>query len=60
MIQGSQVGAEPTRVEQILKQMEVVYAEMEPGDGLKFGSGSEDAFLKTFVNPPELKKTLTI
>ena len=27
---------------------------------LKFGSGSGDAFLKTFVNPPELKKTLTL
>ena len=118
VIQGSQVGAEPTRVEQALKQLETVYAEMEPGDGLffhcntlhrsdqnrspnrrrtvlfcynaarnnpyvqhhhpfytplekvsdsaikeaglKFASGTGDAFLKTFVNPPELKKTLTL
>ena len=36
VIQGSQVGAEPTRVEQALKQLETVYAEMEPGDGLFF------------------------
>jgi len=28
--------------------------------GLKYGSGSEESFLKTFVNPPELKKTLKI
>ena len=28
--------------------------------GLKFASGTGDAFLKTFVNPPELKKTLTL
>jgi hypothetical protein len=26
----------------------------------KFASGSGDAFLKTFVNPPELKKTMQI
>ena len=118
VIQGSQVGAEPTRVEQALTQLETVYAEMEPGDGLffhcntlhrsdqnrspnrrwtvlfcynaarnnpyiehhhpfytplekvsdsaikeaglKFASGSGDAFLKTFVNPPELKKTIEL
>src|SRR5258707_1344964 len=118
VIQGSQVGAEPVRVEQALKQLETVYAEMEPGDGLffhcntlhrsdqnrspnrrwtvlfcynaarnnpyiehhhpfytplqkvpdsaikeaglKFGSGSGEGFLKTFVNPPELKKTLKV
>ena len=28
--------------------------------GLKFASGSGDAFLKTFVNPPELKKTIEL
>jgi len=26
--------------------------------GLKYGSGAEESFLKTFVNPPELKKTM--
>ncbi len=28
--------------------------------GLKYGSGNDESFLKTFVNPPELKKTLKI
>ena len=28
--------------------------------GLKYGSGAEESFLKTFVNPPELKKTLKV
>ena len=28
--------------------------------GLKYGSGSEESFLSNCVNPPELKKTLTI
>ena len=33
---GQQVGADPRRVEEMLKTMELVYAEMEPGDGLFF------------------------
>jgi ectoine hydroxylase len=33
---GNQVGADPRRVEEILKRHEVVYAEMEAGDGLFF------------------------
>ena len=28
--------------------------------GLKYGSGAEESFLKTFVNPPELKKTMQV
>jgi hypothetical protein len=36
VIEGSQVGADPTRVEQAIKQHELVYCEMEPGDGLFF------------------------
>jgi hypothetical protein len=36
VLEGAQVGADPTRVEQVLKQLDVVYAEMEPGDGLFF------------------------
>jgi len=36
LMEGSQVGADPKRVEEVLKQMEVVYAEMAPGDGLFF------------------------
>ena len=118
LMQGSQVGADPARVDQALKQLETVYAEMEPGDGLffhcntlhrsdqnrsanrrwtvlfcynaarnnpyvkhhhpfytplekvsdnaikeaglKFAEASGDAFLTTFVNPPELKKKLAI
>ena len=36
VMEGAQVGADPKRVEEVLKQMEVVYAEMEPGDGLFF------------------------
>jgi ectoine hydroxylase len=38
VLPGEQVGADPKRVEQMLKQLEVVYAEMEPGDGLFFHS----------------------
>jgi ectoine hydroxylase len=38
IVNGAQVGADPRRVDEILKQMEIVYAEMEPGDGLFFHS----------------------
>jgi ectoine hydroxylase len=33
---GNQVGADPRRVEEILKRHEILYAEMEAGDGLFF------------------------
>ena len=33
---GNQVGADPRRVEEILKRHEIIYAEMEAGDGLFF------------------------
>ena len=36
VLPGEQVGADPRRVEQMLKTMELVYAELEPGDGLFF------------------------
>ena len=36
VLPGQQVGADPRRVEEMLKTMELVYAEMEPGDGLFF------------------------
>ena len=36
LMDGQQVGADPKRLEHALKQMETVYAEMEPGDGLFF------------------------
>lgn len=36
VLKGEQVGADPKRVEQLLKQLPVVYAEMERGDGLFF------------------------
>lgn len=36
LMEGQQVGADPQRLEHALKKMEVVYAEMEPGDGLFF------------------------
>jgi hypothetical protein len=36
VLKGEQVGADPKRVEQMLKQLQVVYAEMERGDGLFF------------------------
>ena len=36
VLPGEQVGADPRRVEEMLKTMELVYAEMEPGDGLFF------------------------
>lgn len=36
VIKGDQVGADPKRVEHIVDQLEVVHAEMEPGDGLFF------------------------
>ncbi len=36
VLPGEQVGAEPTRVEQVLKRMPIEYMEMEPGDGLFF------------------------
>lgn len=35
---GDQAGADPERVEQILKRMELLYVEMEPGDVLFFHS----------------------
>ncbi|MFM7698641.1 MAG: phytanoyl-CoA dioxygenase family protein, partial [Limnohabitans sp.] len=31
-----QVGADPRRVEQMLKRLDLVYAELDPGDGLFF------------------------
>ncbi len=36
VLPGEQVGADPKRVEEILKRLTVEYAEMEPGDGLFF------------------------
>jgi len=36
VLPGEQVGAEPKRVEEILKRMPVQHAELEPGDGLFF------------------------
>jgi ectoine hydroxylase len=36
VLPGEQVGADPRRVEEILKRLPVEYAEMEPGDGLFF------------------------
>ena len=36
VLPGQQVGADPRRVEELLKSLELVYAEMEPGDGLFF------------------------
>jgi ectoine hydroxylase len=36
VLAGEQVGADPVRVEQIVKRLPVEYAEMEPGDGLFF------------------------
>ena len=36
LMKGQQVGADPARLEHALKQLEIVYAEMEPGDGLFF------------------------
>lgn len=36
VLPGEQVGADPVRVAEIVKRMEVVHAEMEPGDGLFF------------------------
>ncbi len=36
VLQGEQVGADMRRVEQMIKQMELVYVELEPGDGLFF------------------------
>ena len=38
VLPGEQVGADPKRVEEILKRLPVEYAEMEPGDGLFFHS----------------------
>ncbi len=38
VLPGEQVGADPRRVEEMLKTMELVYCEMEPGDGLFFHS----------------------
>ena len=38
VLPGEQVGADPRRVEEMLKTMDLVYAEMEPGDGLFFHS----------------------
>ena len=40
VLPGEQVGADPRRVEEILRRMEIVYAEMEPGDGLFFHSNT--------------------
>ena len=36
VLPGEQVGADPGRVDEMKKRMELVYAEMEPGDGLFF------------------------
>ena len=36
VLPGEQIGADAARVEQMQKTMELVYAEMEPGDGLFF------------------------
>jgi ectoine hydroxylase-related dioxygenase (phytanoyl-CoA dioxygenase family) len=36
VLPGEQVGADPKRVEEILKRLTIEYAEMEPGDGLFF------------------------
>jgi ectoine hydroxylase-related dioxygenase (phytanoyl-CoA dioxygenase family) len=36
VLPGEQVGADPRRVEQMLKSMDLVHVEMEPGDGLFF------------------------
>ena len=36
VMSGSQVGADPRRVEEILKRQDIVYAEMEPGDAFFF------------------------
>jgi ectoine hydroxylase-related dioxygenase (phytanoyl-CoA dioxygenase family) len=38
VLPGEQVGADPRRVEEMLKTMDLVYCEMEPGDGLFFHS----------------------
>lgn len=38
VLPGEQVGADPRRVEEMLKRFERVYVEMEPGDGLFFHS----------------------
>ncbi len=38
VLPGEQVGADPRRVEEMLKTMELIYCEMEPGDGLFFHS----------------------
>lgn len=36
VLAGEQVGADPVRVEEIVKRLPIEYAEMEPGDGLFF------------------------
>jgi len=36
VLPGEQIGADMERVQELLKRMELVYAEMEPGDGLFF------------------------
>ena len=36
VLPGEQVGADPRRVDEMKKRMDLVYAEMEPGDGLFF------------------------
>ena len=38
VLPGEQVGADPKRVEEILKRLPLEYAELEPGDGLFFHS----------------------
>lgn len=38
VLPGEQVGADPRRVQAMLERMDLVYAEMEPGDGLFFHS----------------------
>ncbi len=38
VLPGEQVGADPKRVDEILKRLPIEYAEMEPGDGLFFHS----------------------
>ena len=36
VLPGEQVGADPRRVDEMLKSLELVYAELDPGDGLFF------------------------
>lgn len=40
VLPGEQVGADPVRVEQMLKRLELVYVELEPGDAVFFHSNT--------------------